>query len=81
MDGPDHDGAEVVDVAPADICRGGAAGADDPGSGMAFSLVSVRLVSSAWGRPRGRPVLVEAAIRRDFLVGGIVLFAANNAKH
>ena len=77
MDGPDHGGAEVVDVAPADSCRGGATGADDPGSGMAFPVVSVRPVSSTWSRA----VLVEAAMRRDFLVGGIFLFAANNAKH
>ena len=75
MDGPDHDGAEVVDVAAADSCRGGATGADDPGSGMTFSVVSDRPVSSAWGRP----VRVEAAMLWDFLVGGIVLFAANNA--
>ena len=78
MDGPDHGGATTVaGVAPADSCRGGATGADDPGSGISFSGVSVRPVSSAWGRA----VLVEVAKRWDFLFGGIVLFAANHAKN
>ena len=78
MDGPDH-GCAVV--APPDSCRGGSTGAGDPGSGIAVSMVSAR-PSSAWGHAAlAKAALVEAAMRGDRLAGGIVLFAANNAKH
>ena len=82
MDGPDHGCADWT----ADSGRGGSTGGGDEGRGIAVSVLTAR-PSSAWGHATlaeaalAEPALAEAAMRREPLAGGIVLFAANNAKH